>query len=338
MEYQNAQTIVLDTSFLKGYADGQFWTTVTYHRLQEPGVRVVIPQGVEQEFRGLMHGVKQEFGQGDDEVQRIQQSLGIKDAISYTNRLRHALSSKLEERIMWGGKEHTALDYTDKTVVQAALELAHSGKVVVSSADRGIVAQVYEFKDRDDLDIQVDSLWSVPQQHDDIEMLVTENVMEELRAVRNNMAYLAVARNMHIGGQAKYDIAAAVWVNRDNAIVKPDVDGDLVRIFRVLKLGDKYQQSGADYLNMIASDKIITAFDRRPYLVISKVLNPITPKEKRRLMPVLIRQGKLQPRDERLLRVVNLSTVFWNWINDKQITDYDPTTVGVLQKIRKQVA
>ena len=134
--------VVLDTSFLIDYSEGHHWTLEPFNLINQPDSMVVIPQDVEYEYARLI-GNTTHSQDPNDKPRNIFELLKLRRYATYTEALRKALAEKLDHKIEYLNQRHSSLSRTDKTLVQAAYDIAREGEEVsVVSGDRGIIDQV----------------------------------------------------------------------------------------------------------------------------------------------------------------------------------------------------
>jgi hypothetical protein len=336
--------IVLDTSFLIDKEKDRLWTAAPYHQLKDPNTQIEIPAGVKKEFDyGLQNG-KSQYQSGSHVHQVITDLLGGKEFLVYTNSLQGTLADRLNQVVTYRGVKHSALTVVDKTVVQATLDLAREErKVAVASGDRGIIAQISNIEREENLDITTYSPFGRPVQHDNIECLVSDKVIAELRANIESKekfpAYLAISNNMHIGAQAFYSIAFGVYVNRTNSLRMPDIDnGNFVRIFYLPNEENTTIKSKLQIgIRMMSSDMFGIYTNDVPYILLRKTKNKLKPHESLRVMNVYGTGKKLPKQYKQRLQSVEIENLSWLRIGEEEIKN-DKLTEGKLDQMRRVIA
>ena len=264
----------------------------------------------------------------------------------YGESLRRLLSERLDE--MQGAVDYktTPLTVTDKLVVQAAYDIAVNGKpVAVATADSGIDEKINNIYRDYGVDITLYSPWRIPVKHDLINILVDGRIfptLKELAEKKELSGYLAVKRNVHIGGNAHYDVAFCFY--------KPDLtlpnieDGYLVRVVDTSKFSrqsmlegqiDRHWAFPLDFfLNMVTS-RYITFYHRElpNDIAIVKQDNPLSHQDKVMYLKKA-RQGNLTRQEESKINDRKVKALLWARIEEDDIARHDKLSVGLLNQLR----
>jgi len=228
-------SIVVDTSFFIDLCQQQLWALRVQKFIKENNTTVVMPSDVEQEYNHY----KQRSGADDNDVPI--QYYGIEDLIQKDRiSIMEVLTKGFREQFEEGPEDFyrtsspfrikstfTPLTRTDKALVQITRELALEDKIVgIATTDYGILFTIDGMRDREKLNIGIYSPRNSPTHEAfsalDTKILVSGNVYNGLykTALKDNtMRYLAVAKDIHIGGGVYFDIAFGILIQR--LILKP---------------------------------------------------------------------------------------------------------------------
>lgn len=322
----------MDTSFLIANSQGYYWTLEPLNLLKQPDSRVVIPRGVEHEYRKLMSDSTRVQIPGGT-FKDIFELLDIREFGIYVGNLREALAEKLAQEVEYLQHKHKPLSLTDKTLVQAAYDFAREGEAVaVVSSDKGILDKVESLNYKDKLWIDRYSPWKSPSRQNGLAVLVSDESFQQIEAMPPsdaNKKYLVVAKNLHIGGGVNYDIAFAVYVNNNNALIFPRI-GD-VYFIRLLEIPLPKNRNN---LNLLAMDMIAWYFRDTHNIRLTKNPNHLTPLE---LGSIQARRKARRETQRDLDRVDSASSQLevatWARISKDDIKRHDSLTVGKLDSI-----
>lgn len=358
---RHERTFVVDTSFLIDCEGHRYWTLEPLAALRLPNSEVVIPTGVGREYYLLSNGGngRSEDGNQQTGYDKAVDLLNLRSAFTYESPLRKTLADKLDQEVGLGPKKHKALSHTDKTIVQATMDLAMDGdSVAVLSADWAIVYEVRKLSDEKNLDVSVYSPWRVPSKQDGIELLLSGQVFDNLPRIQandSNTYHLAVARGMNIGGEVRQDIAFRIY-KKGFASNTPRInDVYYVRLFNLSNLsyegnsGDLTPAMVADVLTILGCGVFAVYASDIPsqVLVLKQTERLLDPLRRQRYMAVLQRRSQsledlrgLSSFMEHLGDIDPLKhfqNVHWARIEDDDIKRHDKLTVGILGSLRGQL-
>ena len=323
-------TFVLDTSYLVDCSQGQYWTMGSFHAITRPESRILIPSGVEAEIKRV---ILSETGSNGDPFGYLGRIAKKGEILVYEERLRGLLSQKLDENEDVWGIKHRPLSRTDKTIVQAAYDLASQGEIIeVVTADFAIVAQLEKISLEENLDIPVCSPWRKPVRQVSIDLLVSGFAFERLNEYcqsRKGSPYLAVARNAHVGSGVNYDVAFGLFIKRDIFTNRPEIAN--VSYIRVYTPPGRVE----DYFQMACMDGFALYAPTDQGLGILRNKRPRKRHELERLRAEITRNRQYKGDDIQLFDPdKDLEVVEWARIEDDDIGRHDKVTVGKLSQLR----
>lgn len=342
---QRHQFFVLDTSFLVDCNLTRYWTLEPFKAIQMPNSAVVIPHGVGNEYHSLMNGFEpgDKYEEGSREAMNL---LNLKVAFDYRRPLRNTLAEKLDQEVGHGAQNHSALSRTDKTIVQATLDIANKGdSVAVVSADWAIVYEIGKLRDETDVDISIYSPWRSPVKQEGIDFLISGLIFEGLPEIKPNGSktpYLAVARGMDIGREISYDIAFAIYHKRFVSNM-PKIGGiDFVRMFECP--GDEYNQSTiVDMVAMFERNLFAVYHPDYPHsiLVVRQGNKSLTPAQRYKLLGISRGKKLTASEVERFkstFNTDNLKLAKWARVEDDDVKRHQKVTLGKFDELREKLA
>lgn len=332
--------VVLDTSFFVDNKSWEYWT----EWLDEPeNFLLVHVSSVPNEFEHLM---KKRNELGNSFVTGPTLERRRLDTKQYDRPLRQDLEEKLRICQQYFEQRGSTLSRTDKLIIQAAYEFAREKKqVYVATADKGIHDAISNLNDADNLSIGLYSPWIIPPKYD-IDLLISASVFEKLREkieVIGEKLFLAVQRNLHIGGGLKFDIASDVYTHK--SFVLPQFENAyFIFLANMDKMhGHFYEQAHKinmpleDWIRLYSHKVSATYFSEYPLaLDITQTEKPLTDRERFAILDKN-KKRKFTDKDRENLRSMPRKALNWAKIEDKYIKPYDITTIGLMEQFRRNL-
>jgi len=333
--------IIPDTSFIINYSQGQYWTLEPFNAIRQPNSTIVIPRGVGDEYDRFM--TQKRLGpdkhNGYDEIEKL---FNLTQFTIYRDSLRQTLSEKLDQEIEYLGHRQRSLSRTDKTIVQAAYDYAKSGlTVAVVSSDRGIIDQVGNICDEENLDIERFSPWRIPVAQPNIDHLVSGNVGEDLAKAhaiqRTTAKYLAIAKSMHLGVGVYYDIVFGIYVDAGSSLKLPQIDGAyFVRLFSISQ-NNHHLGLLDNYFRWLSCRTFAAYLETDPTVIVLFTNNrPLSLLEKKTLM-CRFKNRQLTENELRRVTSARPKETKSARIEDEDIARHDKLTVGKLNSFRQKL-
>jgi hypothetical protein len=340
--------VVIDTSFIRDHCEGYHWTIEPFEVLKHQDSRLVVTKGVAAEYdrwnktRPNPNGIGTVGIAGLFNVGRVE---------SYESGLNNVLAEKLGQAGYTA--ERRDLSPTDESVTQVAKRMAlHGRKVAVATADMDIVAELDAYRDETNSRIDIYSPDKVPKKHDDIGLLITDHAIQQLTSIPqgdNHRKYFMISNGMNIGWGVKYDIAFAVYVNRNNALVNPRVNGaECVRILDAITDPSTANVNPTD-IRVISSPRFFIYHRQGNDATIdySVVANPLSPqslndlmKEAREIMGEGLDDAQLEELKTEFGAIVGelgVESKRWARFNENFLRTHEPKTLGALQRMRTEL-
>jgi rRNA-processing protein FCF1 len=331
-----ARALVLDTSFLIARAQGHYWTFEPFDLLKNQNSAVVIPEGVDREFKNLMKDRTRQIEAPNRDDMDIFGVLKQEDFVSYDAELQETLAQRLEHEPEYYGNRHKPLSHVDKTIIQATLDVVDGGiPVAVVSGDEGIINQVQEINLRDRLDIENYSPWRAPIAQDGVRLLLTEEAYHQLSVMQidSHRKYFVVAKDMDIGSGVIYDIAFAIYANVNNALVFPRVNNaNFLKIYQ-------YGMDNPKNLGLLTLAMIPFYFRVSNNLNLTVNNNPLTQKEYG-MISSRKKGRRLKSSDIKRLSSAtsDLEHVKWGIISIDDIRRHNALTAGKLEGLVRKLS
>jgi len=327
---------VLDTSFLIGLAQHQYWAINSLPNIKRPETNVVIPNGVEYEYDMLLNDSVRRLHERLDH-KPISKLLGIEKTISYEDELREALSTKLDQCVDAWGRPHGTLSRTDKTIVQAVTDYLHMGySVSVASADWAILAEIESLELANNVSINRFSPWRKPAVNKPLDLLIAGDVYRHTdtfeKEATSNAEYIAILPSQHIGGGMHFDIALGVYTHRSYGFKLPELDG-----VYFLRIFDRPVEKPRQVIYDMVALRRFAIYDPNLHhkLLIAKNLNPIHRHEINRMIS---RRGDKFSRKEAPIEIkLALKEELVARIEDDDIGRHDKLTEGKIVQLRQRL-
>ena len=334
-----AKSFVLDTSYIISVSQGQLWALEAFSHIEGDRCQIVIPRGVESEYHRIMEEGRIPYT-GLVPFYELCETLGLQNRFStYRERLRGAFTTRLEEVVgMANVKRQKSLSITDKVIVQAALDIAHSGEeVAVATGDGLIVEEVHQLNDRYNLSIEVFSPWRLPLRDSGIDTLINGTLFSELhneqQAGFSTPLYIAVLKSQHIGGGAHYDIAFELYRKEETFLPLPSLDS--VYFMRLFPLEKNLRKETA--ILMLSCHNFAVYYTENLTIRLYYNERPFKELERTRLMKAFGTHSINKEHLTYLKLVKNPAEKSWAMIEEADIARHDKVTSGRLQTSRRQL-